>query len=123
MENKKQDRALQAPSEANRDKHMNYLAAEEQKENADMTENEGNGEDEKNEKFSEKSSRNKHDSDSGNDGSTNQMLEQENLIDPGNEHNHMKNSQTGNNNDYRSTKFDADSGGDSTGTIGNKLGE
>jgi hypothetical protein len=84
MENKKQDRALQAPSEANRDKHMNYLAAEEQNENTDITEGEDNREDEKNEKSSEKNVRNKH------DASTSQMLQQENLIDPGNEHNHLK---------------------------------
>ena len=116
MENKEQDRALQTPSEANRDKHMNYLAADEQNENADITENEDNREDEKNEKSSEKNIRNKH------DGSTSQMLQQENLIDPGNEHNHL-NSQIGSNDNYRSGKFDADSGGGSTGTVGNKPGE
>src|SRR5215212_9667487 len=122
MENNEQDRALQTPAEANRDKHMNYLATEEQNENADVAD-EKNDEDEKNEQSSEESFRNKRDADSGNDGSTNQMLQQENLIDPGNEHNHIKGAETSRRDDYRSKKFDADAGGDGTGTMGSKPGE
>src|SRR5688572_7278108 len=122
MKNKKQDRALQAPAEANRDKHMNYLAAEEQNENAGVAEDQVNKEEE-NEPSSEENIRNKRDAESGNDGSTNQMLQQENLIDPGNEHNHLREPATNRTDDYRSKKFDADAGGDGTGTMGSKPGE
>ena len=122
MKNKKQDSALQAPAKANQDKHKN-LAAGEQNINADVTGNEDNKKDEKNEQLSEENIRNKHDADSGNDGSTNQMLQQENLIDPGNEHNHLRGSPTNRTEDYRSKKFDADAGGDGTGTMGSKPGE
>ena len=58
--------------------------------------------------------RRKHDADSGND-STNEMLQKEKLIDPGNEHTHRAHEEnTG------SPKHDADSGGDGTGTMGSK---
>lgn len=61
----------------------------------------------------------KHDADSGNDGSSNNMLQKENLIDPGNEHHHHdQKDQTDN---YR--KHDADAGGDGTGTAGPEPGE
>lgn len=101
MENKEQDRALQTPSEANRDKHMNYAAAED---NDDAT-NDNNDVEER---------RKKHDADSGNDSSTNQMLQQEELIDPGNEHTDRSRGNDAN----RSPKYDADAGGDGTGTAG-----
>jgi len=52
----------------------------------------------------------------------NQMLQHENLIDPGNEHNHMRKSEASRD-DERSKKFDADAGGDGTGTKGSKPGD
>ena len=60
--------------------------------------------------------RRKHDADSGND-STNEMLQHEKLIDPGNEHSHDADKE------YEETdreKHDADAGGDGTGTMGSK---
>ena len=122
MESKEQDPALQSPAEANRDKHMNYLAAEEQDTDAGANRNEDNKEDKEDDQSSQESIRNKHDADSGNDGSTNQMLQHENLIDPGNEHNHISGSQTIHD-DELSKKFDADAGGDGTGTMGSKPGK
>lgn len=60
--------------------------------------------------------RSKHDADSGND-SSNELLQKEKLIDPGNEHSHH----TGHERDSAAdTKHDADSGGDGTGTVGSK---
>jgi hypothetical protein len=103
MENKEQDRALQTPAEANRDKHMNYPAAEE-----------GDSNDTGNEDVEE--TRRKHDADSGND-STNEILQKEKLIDPGNEHTHHSNREEG---AAKDPKHDADSGGDGTGTMGSK---
>ena len=103
MENKKQDRALDIPAEANRDKHMNYLAAEE-----------GDSENNNNEDEDSEKTRRKHDADSGND-STNEILQKEKLIDPGNEH--TDRSKGGK---LRSPKYDADAGGDGTGTFGSK---
>jgi len=62
----------------------------------------------------------KHDADSGND-STNEMLQKEKLIDPGNEHNH---NGDGDNKDVWDSgdrsKHDADAGGDGTGSMGSK---
>lgn len=58
------------------------------------------------------------DADSGND-STNEMLQQEKLIDPGNEHSHH----TGHEFERETkaaSKHDADAGGDGTGTMGSK---
>jgi hypothetical protein len=102
MENKQQDRALDIPAEANRDKHMNYPAVEE-----------GDTKSNNDEEIDDDEKRRKHDADSGND-STNQMLQKEKKIDPGNEHNHLHNERD------QSTKHDADAGGDGTGTMGSK---
>jgi hypothetical protein len=107
MKNNEQDPALQTPSEANRDKHMNYLAAEDNDESS--TGNSGSNNEEM---------RNKHDADSGNDGSSNAMLQQEELIDPGNEH--TERSVGSDEPGGRSPRHDADSGGDGTGSMGSK---
>ena len=56
--------------------------------------------------------RKKHDSDSRNDGSTNQMLQHEKLIDPGNEHSHNFDDKKFENDMAPSTKFDADASAD-----------
>ena len=117
MDNKEQDPALQTPAEANRDKHMNYLASKEDGNN--------NTTDEENEEIETSKNphedrRSKHDADSGND-STNQMLQKENLVDAGNEHNHLKDTQS-RTDDYHSKKNDADAGSDGTGTTGTKPG-
>ena len=118
MENKKQDPAFQAPAEANRNKHLNYLAAEEQNLDEKISEDKKNEKDEVGDQSSKQSIRNKHDADSGND-STNQMLQSENLIDPGNEHNHLKDPKT-RTDDYHSKKNDAEAGSDATGSTGTK---
>ena len=60
--------------------------------------------------------RRKHDADSGND-STNEMLQHEKLIDPGNEHSHDADKEF---DDSDRSKHDADAGGDGTGTMGSK---
>ena len=60
-------------------------------------------------------SRRKHDADSGND-SSNEMLQHEKLIDPGNEHNHDTDKEF----EEAERKHDADAGGDGTGTMGSK---
>lgn len=75
--------------------------------------------DKSNENFQDEERRQKHDADSGNDGSTNAILQKEKLIDPGNEHKHKidKEDKGGENN---SNKHDADAGGDGTGTMGSK---
>lgn len=65
----------------------------------------------------EESLKQKHDADSGNDGSSNEILQKENLIDPGNEHHHSKG------NIKHPSKHDADSGSDATGTTGPEPGE
>lgn len=65
--------------------------------------------------------RRKHDADSGND-TTNQILQKEKLIDPGNEHNHHADTEKGSA-DNNQSKFDADAGGDGTGTMGSKPDE
>ena len=101
MENKEQDRALQTPSEANTDKHINFRAIEDE----DDTLDDSSDEDE-----------NKHDADSGND-STNEMLQKEKLIDPGNEHTDRSSSDRSGG---RAVKHDADSGGDGTGSMGSR---
>jgi hypothetical protein len=62
--------------------------------------------------------RRKYDADSGNDGSTNEMLQHEKLIDPGNEHSHHFDDNTFEKDQV--PKFDADAGGDATGTVGRK---
>ena len=103
MENKQQDPALDIPAEANRDKHMNYMAAEQGEQ--DTGDDEDAGEERKQ----------KRDADSGND-TTNEMLQKEREIDPGNEHNHNDAHHSGKDR----LKHDADSGGDGTGTMGSK---
>lgn len=60
--------------------------------------------------------RSRHDADSGND-STNQMLQHEKLIDPGNEHRHDSDKEHAGTD---RAKHDADAGGDGTGTFGSK---
>jgi hypothetical protein len=109
MENKEQDRALQAPAEANRDKHINYLADEDTDAGIDA----GNEE-------SIESRRRKHDADSGNDGSSNEILQMELRIDPGNEHHHRTDADDKifDEDIDRSPRYDADAGGDGTGTVG-----
>ncbi|MDB5199778.1 MAG: hypothetical protein JWO92_1741 [Chitinophagaceae bacterium] len=59
----------------------------------------------------------RHDADSGND-SSNEMLQHEKLIDPGNEHSHHSGIEKDTANE--NSKFDADAGGDGTGTMGSK---
>jgi hypothetical protein len=111
MEDNKQDRALQTPAEANRDKHINYLEEEETAT--------GNEED-------IESRRRRHDADSGNDGSTIEMLQNENRLDPGNEHHHHRTDADDSIFDDdidRTAKYDADAGGDGTGTTGPEPGE
>ena len=71
MKNEEQDGALQTPAEANPDKHVNYFAEEE---DTDTSAEE-----------SIEDPRRRHDADSGNDGSSNEMLADERQIDPGNE--------------------------------------
>ena len=58
----------------------------------------------------------KHNADSGND-STNEILQKEKLIDPGNEHSHNKQDDNKMQNNQKN-KRDADAGGDGTGTTG-----
>jgi hypothetical protein len=65
----------------------------------------------------QKEQENKHDADSGNDGSTLWKLEQEHLIDPGNEHNHCEEWNTPQEQEHHE-HLDADAGGDATGTSG-----
>ena len=115
MKNKEQDRALQAPAEANRDKHINFLADEDTDTGADTSNDE-----------STESRRRRHDADSGNDGSTNAILQQESRIDPGNEHHHTRTDADDaifDDDIDRSPRYDADAGGDSSGTVGNDPGE
>lgn len=81
--------------QASADKQMNYSAEEE----SDIKDDAKN-------KEREESRRQKHDADSGNED-FNEMLQKEKLIDPGNEHH----------------QTDADSGGDTSGTVGPKPGE
>ena len=109
MDYKEQDTALQVDAEAHRDKPTNYSNAEERDVNDDA-EN----------KKSEESRRKKHDADSGNDG-FNEMLQKENLIDPGNEHNHDRGA--ADKNSDSSPQHDADSGGDASGTLGPEPGK
>ena len=65
---------------------------------------------------SSEETRKKHDADSGND-SSNEMLQHEKLIDPGNEHSHDADKEY---DDNDRSKHDADAGGDGTGTMGSK---
>ena len=104
MQNKEQDRALQTPAEANRDKHMNYLAAEEQ--DAPNKEN-----DENKDEVPGKNIRSNRDNSGATDNPANQVLQHENLIDPGNEHNHLRGPQT----DWNEN--------DNTAATGNNTGE
>lgn len=67
----------------------------------------------------ENENRIRHDADSGNDGSSNALLQQEELIDPGNEHRHDSITHSSHGNSGNS-KYDADAGGDGTGTAGPK---
>ena len=62
--------------------------------------------------------RRKHYADSGND-STNEILQKEKLIDPGNEHSHHTGHEF-NRDTQAKAKHDADAGGDGTGTMGSK---
>lgn len=71
----------------------------------------------------EESRRLKHDAESGNDGFSNDMLQKEGLIDPGNEHHHTDDDGTDSNIHDRTLKHDADAGGDATGTTGPEPGE
>ncbi len=71
---------------------------------------------------SEESRRQKHDADSGNDGSSNEMLQKEKMIDHGNEHHHSGDTDDDNGTGSPS-QHDADSGGDATGSMGPKPGE
>ncbi len=66
----------------------------------------------------EENRRLKHDADSGNDGYSNEMLQKEGLIDPGNEHHHTSDDDTTGNSTDSSLQHDADSGRDATGTAG-----
>ncbi len=112
MENAEQDRALQTPSEANRDKHVNYFAEEEGNANT--------GDEE-----SIEDRRRRHDADSGNDGSSNEILQNEKRLDPGNEHHHRTDAddKVFDENIDRSPRYDADAGGDGTGSTGPEPGE
>ena len=74
--------------------------------------------DKKDESFQDEERRQKHDADSGNDGSTNAILQKEELIDPGNEH--TERSVRSDDAGGRSPRHDADAGGDGTGTMGSK---
>ena len=60
----------------------------------------------------------RHDADSGNDGSTNEMLQKEIRIDPGNEHHHRTDADDKifDEDIDRSPRYDADAGNDKTGT-------
>ena len=60
--------------------------------------------------------RQKREADSGNDN-PNERLQHEKLIDPGNEHSHDAERDSG---ESPGTKHDADAGGDGTGTMGSK---
>ncbi len=112
MQNEEQDPALQTPSEANRDKHMNHLAAE------DNDTHEENDE-------SIETRRRRHDADSGSDGTSDAILQKENLIDPGNEHHHGSDThdKVFDKDNERSSRHDADAGGDSSGSTGPEPGE
>ena len=109
MKNTKQDRALQTPAEANRDKHINFLAEEEGDANTDIDNEE-----------SVENRRHRHDADSGNDGSSNEMLQKEMRIDTANEHPHRTDADDKIFDDDidRSPRFDADAGGDASGSVG-----
>ena len=63
--------------------------------------------------------------DSGNDASYNEMLQKEKRIDPGNEHHHRSDADDKIFDDDidRSPRYDADAGGDGTGTAGPEPGE
>ena len=110
MENKKQDRALQTPGEANRDKHINFLAGE----NGDPYTG----------RESVESGRRRHDAGNGSDGSF-EILQKEKRLDPGNEHHHNADIEDRIFDDDidRYLKDDADVGGDGTGTTGPEPGE
>ena len=109
MENKEQQPALQLPTEANGYKHIISPAEEE----GDTVTGTGNDE-------STENRRRRHDADSGNDGSTNEILQKEIRIDPGNEHHHRTDADDKIFDDDidRSPRYDADAGGDATGTVG-----
>ena len=108
MENEQQDRVLETRAKANRDKHTNYFAEEE-------------GETDTGSDESIEDRRQRHDADSGNDGSSNEMLADEEQIDPGNEHHHT--DADDDDDSDRSSRHDADAGGDGTGTAGPEPGE
>lgn len=98
-----------ATAEANRDKHINYLAEEEAATGADP----GNDK-------SIESRRRMHGTDAGNDGSSNEIPQKEKRIDPGNEHHHRTDADDKIFDDDidRSPQYDADAGGDGTGYCG-----
>ena len=96
MENKEQP-ALQVPTEANGYKHIGPPAEEKR-------DTENTGKDESIE------GRRRHDADSGNDSSLNEILQKEIRIDPGNEHHHRTDADDKIFDDDidRSPRFDAD---------------
>jgi hypothetical protein len=104
MKNKKQDRALQTPAEANRDKHINYPEAED---TGTVSEERMEGR------------RRRHNADNGNDGSSNETLQIEKVTGPGNGHHHRTDADDTIFDDDidRSPRYEADAGGDGTGTV------
>ena len=76
-----------------------------------------NNEDDNTLQVSEESRSQQHDADSGNDGSSNEILQKEKLIDPGNEHQHHDDT-----NEQRQ-RHDADAGSEATGSTGPEPGE
>jgi hypothetical protein len=104
MENKEQERSLDGPAKRNRDKHMNYIDGEQVEQDTGDDDDAGEEREQK------------RDADSGNDTS-NEMLQHERLVHPGNEHNQPEGSAHSGND---RTKHDADAGGDGTGTMGSK---
>ena len=71
-----------------------------------------------NSKASIENSRQKHDADRKNDGSSSEMLQKEKLIDDGNEHHHSADTK-----DENPSTYNADSASDATGTTGPEQGE
>ncbi len=67
---------------------------------------------------SDEDRRRKNDADSGNDLA--EIKQEENLIDPGNEHKHDAKKESGLDDNSSANKHDADSGGDATGSMGSK---
>ena len=114
MENKEQAPSLQVPAEDNGYKHIISAAGEKKDADTDSSDEE-----------SVESRRRRHDADSGNDGSSIEMLQMEKRIDPGNEHHHRTDADDKIFDDDidRSPRYDADAGGDASGTVGPEPGE